>query len=647
MYCNYCGSSNPDDSVYCSKCGRKLKPPSEQAKAQPNRPSATDPSQTAEIPYSGANATPDTGEVFHREYERMNDDELTQLQDAYQKLSVAIPLGLQHELKRRAGRLDARARTEMPRPEDRDQGSRVSNPPSIAASSLGRSLVTAEIRISDLPEVSKSRLLSALKNPPHKTFVINESKLGWALIGLVGTAFAIWGVLEAADNYRWQSEQKIGYIAVAIVSFIIGWQSAAYLYLWLRHAFKAQVLINPLYLLRFHFNRIEAFPLPGQNAWSVKHLKDSKGAYSGTKFYFTSEAGQQRILKTTSVRTANDLIEGLNSFPEYVSDLIQRQDTNTLHLFDLLFEWRAQGSQQSLNVPFRRPTGLAFIFKKLGPASLAGLLGVIAFFAVLEPYNDYRDDELRWDGAKSSGTASGYRLYIASRPDGRHVSDAHATIATLYERAADKYRTASGVRTSEGVEAVIKMLEYASRTGHYKVLVDFAGNNEIPTDIEQELARDNGVSRLIPIQPSFTASMNQARETRILQKITESFGKVIPGDILQFGPGRASSQEIGFKINYVIQASGAMYYPEKQENVPQPQRDWYTGIAFDWNFFVRVPGAESSNFQLTLKSEPAQHFYSRGAGEGAGLAPTEVYNAMADSAFDDFGSKLLSQLALR
>ena len=257
------------------------------------------------------------------------------------------------------------------------------------------------------------------------------------------------------------------------------------------------------------------------------------------------------------------------------------------------------------------------------------------------------------DGRKlnRSATASGYRLYVASRPDGRHLTDAHAAVAALYERAADKYRrSASDNMTSQGVEVVIKMLEYAKSTGQYKVFVSFAGDDQIPTDVEARLRKATGISKFIPILPSFTPAMNQARETRILQKISDSFGKVIPGDILQFSIGQGSSREIRFRVQYVIKATGELYYPVSQEKLSGASRDWYTGIGFDWGFLVAVPNDESSRFQFSLKSEPAQLFnvaYTKSAGQSDELVPTEVYGAMADSAFDDFGSKLLTQLAVK
>jgi hypothetical protein len=144
--------------------------------------------------------------------------------------------------------------------------------------------------------------------------------------------------------------------------------------------------------------------------------------------------------------------------------------------------------------------------------------------------------------------------------------------------------------------------------------------------------------------------MNQARETRILQKISESFGKVIPGDILQFSVGRGSPQETNFTVGYVIEASGELYYPVSQERLPENSRDWYTGIGFDWDFHVNVPDEERSTFQFSLKSEPAQLFnvaYTKSACESTDLVPTAVYGAMADSAFENFREKLLTQLAVK
>ena len=455
--------------------------------------------------------------------------------------------------------------------------------------------------------------------------------------------------MAAADSYKWSSDDRWQYLILFVVAIVIGGSSLRYLFSWYRSDFKSQFLVNPLYFLRFRLNYIDAVPFTGEKVWRIEHLRDTKGAYTGTKFYFRAENGQEIRVKTTSIRTANDLIEALNQFPEYVSNLVQRQDRQTLYFYDLLYEWRSQNQQHPQNQR-SKPRGIAFVIQKFGPSLLAALIGTAIFFLAVLAYNEYRDDEIRWGTAKSSQTASGYRLYAASRPDGRHLYEAHEEIGKLYERAAARYRTSSGDSSASGVEVVIKMLEYAKGTGNYKVFVSFVGDNQIPADIEERLRRATHVSRLVPILPSFTPSMNQARETRILQKISESFGKIIPGDILQFSVGRGSPQDINFTVGYVIEASGELYYPVSQEHVSEKNRDWYTGIGFDWDFHVDVPDEERSTFQFSLKSEPAQLFnvaYTKSAGESTELIPVAVYGAMADSAFENFGGKLLTQLAVK
>jgi hypothetical protein len=348
-----------------------------------------------------------------------------------------------------------------------------------------------EIRTSELPEISQTRILAALKKPPQGTFVISDSKLKWAYLGLIASLLGIWGLIAEADSYKWQADERLGYLLLATTCFVAGQHAVMYLISWFRAKFKPQVLINPLYFLRFRFRRIEAIAFTGQKVWSVEHLKDSKGAYVGTRFHFRPATGAEKILKVTSVRTANDLIEALNSFPDYVSGLVQNQDRNTLYFYDLLYEWRLQTGNRS-QVQGSEVAGLAFVLRKLGPSLAAALLGILAFFVAVVPYNDYRDDEIRWESAKSSASASGYRLYVASRPDGRHLSDARAAIAALYVRATDRYRSASGGASSQGVEVVIKMLEYARSSGRYKVFVSFRANNEIPGDVEARLRKATG-----------------------------------------------------------------------------------------------------------------------------------------------------------
>jgi hypothetical protein len=503
------------------------------------------------------------------------------------------------------------------------------------------------VPLSDLPELSKSRLLAATKAPPQHTFVIKESKIYWAVVGICLAIFSLTWICVQADDYRWPLEDSLGYLALTLATFIIGWVSASYIYRWSRSDFKRIVLLNPLYFMRFQFDEIQAITVVTTDDWDLKHLYDRNGRYAGTNYYFKSERKPQ-ILKIKSLRVANDLTAALQGFPVLVSDLLQKQDALGMYSLDLLYEWRMR-EQQFPRSPIAKASGLKYVVHRLGPSFSVAVLALTFFYAVISPYNNYSDDQLRWNTAQSAATATSYRLYIASRPDGRHVSAAQTAIDNLYVRAASDYRNSAGISTSQGIEAVIKMLEYARRTGHYKVYVRFTGDNEIPPNIDERIRSITGVTQLIPVLPSFTDTMNQAREGQILSRISSSFGRTIPGDILQFSTGQASAEDIGFAVAYLIKVSGDMYYPVKQEHLPEPKRDWYTGIS-QWDFAIRVPGTDSSSFQLSLASQPADLFnvaYTRAASDDQEMTPGEVYNGMADSAFGDFGSKLLSDLSVR
>jgi hypothetical protein len=132
--------------------------------------------------------------------------------------------------------------------------------------------------------------------------------------------------------------------------------------------------------------------------------------------------------------------------------------------------------------------------------------------------------------------------------------------------------------------------------------------------------------------------------------MSESFGRRIPGDMLHFSLGEGRSDQLRFVVRYQIRATGEVYYPVSQGKLNISTRDWYTGIGFDWGFLVAVPDAASSHYQFSVKSQPAQLFhvaYSRNSFEQNSLEPTIVYSAMADSAFEDFGAKLLIELAVK
>lgn len=501
------------------------------------------------------------------------------------------------------------------------------------------------ISVDDLPDISKNRLLQAVAGQTRDTFVLQNSKRPWALAGTAAAMASLLYAIYAANDYRWASDQKVAILVFLASTFVVGNFGLLYLLRWYRSVFKDCTLLNPLYLLRFRLSEIAVFPLLATKEFKLDHLYNQQGVYQGAKFRFVFEGGSESF-KIASAEQANELISALKRFRGIVAQAIEHQDAETIYSLDLLYEWRIREKQYPKAASRSRFGALA---KRAVVPLFVALGSALLCFIVVDASNDYHDDEKRWHEASTKNTATGYRMYLASRPTGRHIGEAQSSIDQLYERAAYDYQAAAGFRTSDGVEAVIAVLNYAKRTGRYKVYVEFEGDTQIPSDIESRLQRDWGVSNIVPIQPSFAPSANSTRQARIIQRISTTFGRVIPGDILEFSPGQGSSRDVNFRVLYTVEASGHLYYRESQKHLPMARRDLYTGISFDWFFEVYVPGLEGEPFQFSLTSEPADLFrvaYTRYSMGDREPSAGQVYDAMADSAFDNFSARLFSEVSL-
>jgi len=104
MFCNYCRSLNPNDSVYCSACGRTIKLSSGQSLVQPEKSVASDAPETStpEILDAAPVTELDGGAKLHQDYAGMDDHELSQLQEVYREFRMPLPAPLQQELELRA-----------------------------------------------------------------------------------------------------------------------------------------------------------------------------------------------------------------------------------------------------------------------------------------------------------------------------------------------------------------------------------------------------------------------------------------------------------------------------------------------------------------------------------------------------------------
>ena len=135
MFCNYCRAPNPDDCVYCSACGRAIRPsasvPKEEVNQRPDnahsssgsrtsnspiglkpdvrlgtQPTTAGPQANQGIPNGSPNANtlspPTSAQFSNRNYGEMSDEQLAHIQAAYERVRVSPDAALVNEIGRRA-----------------------------------------------------------------------------------------------------------------------------------------------------------------------------------------------------------------------------------------------------------------------------------------------------------------------------------------------------------------------------------------------------------------------------------------------------------------------------------------------------------------------------------------------------------------
>jgi hypothetical protein len=239
MFCNYCRASNPNDAVYCSECGRTIKPPDESKNAEQKRKtigadvsssgsaSLTKPREQESpaaiakppgndnspenlaaaipaIPKSVAKSPDEESSSW--DYAKMSDEELDQLRESYQKLRVPIHPTLQSEIERR-GRKDKVLESKGTQVSDhRPEGSLRSDSLPIPNPNLGQSSPHAQAADESTETVAK-----------------REGTSGWVILGIF---LAMGFALEASFlAVRQTSNEKIVESLTKLVLYfaLAGW----------------------------------------------------------------------------------------------------------------------------------------------------------------------------------------------------------------------------------------------------------------------------------------------------------------------------------------------------------------------------------------------------------------------------------------
>ena len=228
MFCNYCRASNPDDSIYCSACGRNIKSSikhkNEESVERAFRPTSSETLATPPLPPLSVEKTT-VEESSAWDYAKMGDEELDQLREAYQKLRVPIRPELQSEIEERGRKHQVLETKDSRVPENRTDGSvRLDSDPipnSDSAETCPHPQTAHESR--EIP-VGTSRwvilgIFLAMAFALEASFLglrqTSNEKIVESLTKLVlSSALAGWGVLLAISG-RWLTLKRVLLIAGA------------------------------------------------------------------------------------------------------------------------------------------------------------------------------------------------------------------------------------------------------------------------------------------------------------------------------------------------------------------------------------------------------------------------------------------------
>lgn len=240
---------------------------------------------------------------------------------------------------------------------------------------------------------------------------------------------------------------------------------------------------------------------------------------------------------------------------------------------------------------------------------------------------------------KLKNTASAYRSFCQQYESStRYYNDARRRMNVLMDDVIQKYKNLVAQLDTPIVQAALAMFEFIKRTDNFQVGVLYHAQNLIQdfTDRAKSVLNLN----VLPANPAFSKEKNREREKKITGLIAYAFRQITPEDILSFSiVNEARPDQINFNINYIINVSGQLYCRTQENDLPDDKKTFYTGVEFKWLLEIRIPG-QSDKYQLTLESKPAQQFSTEGTGT------EKVYDAMADSAFQDFTHVFIEQSGL-
>jgi hypothetical protein len=399
----------------------------------------------------------------------------------------------------------------------------------------------------------------------------------------------------------------------------------------------------------------------------------TNGSYTHTALTFTFQGG---LVESFSVRGQDAAQTSMDAFWESqrtISNAAAAQDWTTIERLDPFFEqkrtgvWEAPATVGSDAGPRTKAVPAVLKWR----AAIAFALAFIAAPPVMLVRNLISDEmmfskaksddtELSWERyrdlgwrhvdeakaalpavafreAKTKGTVSAVRQVLKKYPGSEVEQDAKSALHAIYSKTLSDFRlkaSTSDARMLPFMERLIAYLETAD-TATVRVVFE-APTAESLADADRTLnARFSGQGKTVaPISPYFDDKRSNARESEIVGKLNEAFGKIFPTDVMRLELSeKETAKDPTLHIGYRVGPSGDIYGARDNDRI-------YVGIVVNFAMGMVIPN-DTSRFGFQVAVEPPEHFTymtsSTSQDEDA-----VVYDTMATRAFDQFGTKLQS-----
>jgi curved DNA-binding protein CbpA len=401
--------------------------------------------------------------------------------------------------------------------------------------------------------------------------------------------------------------------------------------------FKKYTTVHPLHLLQVDVDKVTVWPLVNLHDVHLTH-HSTNGVYQYTA-----------VRMDFAGTVCNTTIRGQQASVDWANRLLaQRRRCLELMAMGLL-----EAEEGMDLIPAEALRGLKVPADKKARERALRFYGIFAgagvvLACVALPYNRGAAERDAWSSVSRYGSMSEYRSYLTRFPSGSHAREVRALLDKKYDDAIERYKRKAASADPKGVQAIVDVVNTMKKNDArrvkivYESSIDFARLKNLPA----------GYSDVTQPDTAFTDSMNKSRESSITSALRRAFNEALGYDIVDFDDGGTSSSSYGydayghygrqsekaapvlFAVKYKVTPSGSIY-----ESTTGTRKKLF-GILFDWDFTIRFDGETTDRYHLALVSAPAKNISYTTYGSYDSYSMILPYTKMAESAFDEFGSKL-------